>query len=290
MKRSSILLFLIILYSSCELLDQPLSVEPAEVKMSLSSLRLGNEGFVISVTKSFSALSATSMNNLADSTLQTLFVNRGLVEIRTRNEYQIAEKLQDVPGLYATTFTNWVPGDSLFLTVTDSVSLERVTAKTKIMSNALIDSVHLLKTDSTRFFDSLYVKLIDPDIEETNYYVLHLYDFTSFIESQISNDSLFSTTNSPLLYEHNFSDARVDSLIQEFTFTIPSEIGNDTLLLSLSHIEEGYFRFLDARKRNADGASGLFNEPITFPGNVVNGYGYVSAHFPQFRIVIRKSD
>lgn len=68
-----------------------------------------------------------------------------------------------------------------------------------------------------------------------------------------------------------------------------ADLSGDTVVAVLSHIEEGYFRFLDARRRFDGIVASLANEPINLPGNVEGGYGYFSAHHPRAIIVIRNS-
>jgi hypothetical protein len=67
--------------------------------------------------------------------------------------------------------------------------------------------------------------------------------------------------------------------------TVSSNYTSDTLVLSLSNVSEGYYRFLQAQKR----AGSLFNqmrgEVINFPSNIRGGYGYFQLSEPDIRVM-----
>ncbi len=281
-------LILIFLFYQCELIEVPLEVEPAEEKMSLSSLLIGDEGILVSVSKSFSALSGTSLAQIQENPIDALFVSRGTIQFKSNGNTILGEKFEDVPGFYFADFSAYTLGDSLEISVYDSVSTQQIKARTKIMSSVAIDSVQFRSVKENILLDTLKVYLTDPVTTQINYFVVHIYRSSSFLNILNNNDSLLVQSDSLVQIESIFSDIGIDSTILIRSYTIEKNPSNDTLIAVLSHIEEGYFRFLDARKRNENGGGGIFNEPINFPSNVENGYGYFSAHNPAYKIAIRE--
>jgi len=281
-------LFMILLFYQCELIEVPLEVEPAEDKMSLSSLLIGEEGVLVSVSKSFSALSGTSLAQIRENPIDALFVSRGNIQFQSNGNTILGEKFNDVPGFYFADFSDYSLGDSLEISVYDSVSTQQISARTKIMPSVNIDSIRFRYVAENTFLDTLKLFLTDPDTTQINYFVVHIYRSSSFLNILNNSDSLLVQSDSLLQIESIFSDIGIDSTLITRSYTIEKNPSNDTLIAVLSHIEEGYFRFLDARKRNEDGGGGIFNEPINFPSNVENGYGYFSAHNPVYKIAIRE--
>ena len=58
------------------------------------------------------------------------------------------------------------------------------------------------------------------------------------------------------------------------------QYAQDTMVVSLSNISEGYYRYLSLRQKVSTNILGLiFGEPINYPTNVQGGLGYFSTHF-----------
>jgi hypothetical protein len=287
MKRLLYLIGILMLFAACELLERPLSVEPAEERMSLASLRVGDDAILLSVTRSFSALSAQSMSDLQENAIDALFINQANVQLETAGTLVQAEKLADIPGMYLLDISQITLGDSVQISVYDSLSQESVVAKTQVMQPIVIDSVGYYRGSFATDFDTLKVYVSDPDTTQNNYFMLQLFDASDFASALTNLDSLFFDAVPQLTSERTFSDLTVKGPQILSRTAIFNSIAPDTILIGIAHIEENYFRYLDARKRNNEGAGGIFNEPIQFPGNVKGGYGYVSMHLIQYRLFIK---
>ena len=57
----------------------------------------------------------------------------------------------------------------------------------------------------------------------------------------------------------------------------------DSLMILLSNISEGYYSFLMSRERSGNFLAEATNEPINYPSNVENGLGYFNTHYPSLR-------
>ena len=58
----------------------------------------------------------------------------------------------------------------------------------------------------------------------------------------------------------------------------------DTIAVTLSNISEGYYKFLSTYLKSGNIINQITGEPIDYPTNVNNGYGYFSAHYPDVKI------
>ena len=64
------------------------------------------------------------------------------------------------------------------------------------------------------------------------------------------------------------------------TVSLESVLPTDSLVMTLSNINEDYFNFLSLRKRSQNLFTEIVNEPINYPTNVENGLGFFNTHFP----------
>jgi hypothetical protein len=62
------------------------------------------------------------------------------------------------------------------------------------------------------------------------------------------------------------------------------------VIVTLSNVSKGYFDYLSARQRGGSGFAGALGEPITYPSNIVNGYGYFSSHYPSISYSVFQND
>jgi hypothetical protein len=59
---------------------------------------------------------------------------------------------------------------------------------------------------------------------------------------------------------------------------------SDTIGVSVSNISQGYYEFLDLYGRAGSPLTQITGEPIDYPTNVTNGYGYFTTHVPDLHV------
>lgn len=84
-----------------------------------------------------------------------------------------------------------------------------------------------------------------------------------------------------------FSDKDFQSNRLQITRTVDDPEA-DTIGIALSHIDEGFFNFLTAQKRQGLLVNQLRSEVINFPTNIEGGYGYFSMHSPKLEVLVVK--
>lgn len=282
------LMVVLIFQASCTPDELPISVQPASSRIAVASL-VGPENIVVvTLTRSFSALSATDINELGDTFADSLFVNRARVTITREGFASELNRVADLPGLYAAQIPDLKSGDVMELFVYDSVRQEQVQAVSVLQQQAAIDSIRIIQTlsstsDETGNTLSLRIEN-DPNDQ---FFVVHAYQFEQAGDSTETDSAsldLFGR-NQFLTLEDLFTDlgSAEDYISVDFPLFLTEE--TDSALVVVTQIEEGYYRYLDARRRSGDLVSSIFNEPVNHPTNVVNGYGYFSAHQPVGRII-----
>jgi len=281
-----LLLLLLLKLTSCELFELPMDVEPAEEKLVLSSLMLGDNTILVAATRSFSALSAESLDDLEQDFVEAIMVSRGRATLRSgRDDLELRQF--GLPGFYLGDPDFLSPGDSLHISLFDSLKGQSVSATTRLMEPVAIDSAGMDLYEAGEFaFRRLSIRFQDLPYEQ--FFQLQVYNATSASLFE-EPDSLFFPQDNLVLHSSVFTDLTAQDGVIRREVMWDADLSGDTVVAVLSHIEEGYFRFLDARRRFGGIVASLANEPINLPGNVEGGYGYFSAHHPRAIIVIRNS-
>lgn len=265
---------------ACELIELPVYVEPADQNLAVSSVMIGQSGLIVNLSRSFSVLSGRNVNDFSEDFIETLLVKDGLLTLSWQNRTDTLFGGTDIPGFYAVFTSGIQNGDSLRLSVRDTVAGLSCTARTRLMPPIEPDSVSD-RYETVAGFDLRTIVMSFQDPEEKNWYSLHVYSANRLSEGP--DESVFLTGGESVLYSTQFSDAGAQDgrLRRAFSIGLDQDEANDTLVVVLSNIEEGYFRFLDARRRVSGVVSSFVSEPLNYPDNVEDGYGYFSAHQPR---------
>lgn len=279
-----ILGLLCILFASCEPEALDIDVPQADSKMVVYSQALPDQALIVTLSKSFSALSAP--NEPEDTTKQdsvnNVFLNQFLVDsaIVTINGLDYNDTLERLAkGVYVAPFFPYTPGNSYQLSAYDPATNFFVTSVTTTLPIVSFDSISAIRTgDEEDDDDSLELTLkykVNDPIGEENYYLVSVYgdsipesNFFSFEEDANANSIAFSDREYPL-----------GEVIREDEFFLSTA---DSMVVTLTNISKAYFEYIEARDRSGNS---FLSEPISFPTNVNNGFGYFNIHFPSTRIV-----
>lgn len=289
MIRRLIYILLFVILAGCEIIHLPISVDPAESKIAVSSLIGPEQTILVTASESFSALSAQSVDSLNQNFLDQVLLDRARLTLSYSGGTDTLFKIGNLAGFYGAQMEELEPYEPLTLTVFDSTSGSKVVASTPFLPPVSLDSV-IYSREITELDTTTHLTYRFQDRPEENYYVLHAYNLptTNLIELALSDtasaDSIF-VNQELLFFETLITDASaVDGIIREEA-SIPLYAANDTVAVALSHISEGYYRFLQARSRSGGLISSLANEPVNHPTNVEGGYGYFTAHQIRFSVV-----
>lgn len=272
--------------TGCAIENLPISVEPAEPQVAVSSLIGPSETIFITLSRSFSALSAEDTNDLTQDALERLLIKNAFVTLEYGGFTDTLQSVFDVQGLYGTRLKSFNDFQSMKLTVFDSTTSESISAESMLLPQVEVDSITVVRRDtSVSFLADFNYTILDP--EGDHFYVIQAYQFTDpdTTQNDSTQNDLFFSNAGFLIYEQLLTDRgaengvirKEDSI--EFTSTI------DSALVVITNISEGYYNFLEARQRSGGILSSLANEPVNHPTNVENGVGYFSAHRPKAFII-----
>ena len=57
----------------------------------------------------------------------------------------------------------------------------------------------------------------------------------------------------------------------------------DSIVVTLSNINESYYKYLSFKVGGGSVLNQLNIEPVNYPTNIINGYGFFNTHFPDIR-------
>lgn len=251
----------------------PIEIEQAEPQLVVASQVVPNQLMLVMLSKSFGALEfSESDSTAAEDLLDQLAVDSAIVTIEHQGNTDTLFELTS--GVYLSFGLNQTVGGTFRLEVQDTTTGLTAFAETTMMEQARIDTV-ILRKDSIADFPFVEVETHFTDLPGDNFYVLNYYD-NIVVEGDTLPFALDSNIHaeSRLVRDIEFQDNQIIFTHQLFDW--PS----DTVIVSLSNVEEGYFDYLTARERGGSGFAGALGEPITYPSNVSSGYGYFTSHYP----------
>ncbi len=268
----------------CDLSNIPIDVAPAETQLVVSSVVGPGDILLVTVSRSFSALSATDADSLEADFLERLLVDSALVTLARGGEVDTMLSLPDVPGVYATELRTPEELEPLEISVTDPRNGDTVSATTEYMRSVSIDSASVSEELSATGEPTTILHYRFADLPGESYYAVYAYSSSRDLDpDSLAGSSLDGQVD--VFHQNLIADRALAGSIVENTVRIPFFSVEESVVLSIGHISEGYYRFLQARRRTGGIVSSLANEPVNHPTNVEGGLGYFSAHRPTAIIV-----
>ena len=283
LKHISILFSLMIIITSCQPKPLEIELEQAEVKLVISSQIIPNSVMIVSVSKSFAALDYAEDYDTTDNSLamiDKIMVKNAKITVSYNGVVDELFPIPEIPGFYASMTTPQYINTEYTLEVYDPKTKLSVSSKSKMLENVPFNSITATRgtgSDSS----NIHIKLSFTDNgAEKNWYMLNFY--TPSVDT-INSGSLFQNTPeneaTVLLSDIDFNGTVFTGEQTMFYWN------SDTIVASISNISKEYFDYLDARRRGGKLFSTLFKEPINYPTNVKNGYGFFTTHYPDVQVL-----
>lgn len=286
LQRRTLILGSLFLLTGCGLESLPISVEPAEPQIAVSSLIGPSETMFVTLSRSFSALSAEDANDLSQDVIDRLLLDHALVVIEYEGYSDTLETFFDIKGLFGTQLQAFEDFQLMKLTVFDSTTSETIASEALLLPQVEVDSIQVTRRDtSINFLADFSYKILDPDGD--NFYVIQAYQLTDpdTTQSDSTGNEVFFSDQGFLIYEQLLTDRGAEEGVIRKDDVFEFTSSTDSALVIITNISEGYYNFLEARKRSGGIISSLANEPVNHPTNIEGGVGYFSAHRPKAIIV-----
>jgi hypothetical protein len=287
MKNSKIIIFMVgsfvFAFVGCRTKPIDIDVKPGKPKLVVASQILPGNIMVVGLSTSFSALANSTQNDTVSSNfLDNILVKDAFVTVSYSNK--IDTLFMVTPGIYSSVSTLQQDYGFYTLFAREPSTNEEIKASSVLLPKVKFDTIFPIINKSVQD-TSVSIKYEFTDIPgQDNWYVVNYYLKQSAATGfNISN--YFNKGSSKLLADFDLLSDKTFSQGKYSAETILYSVGHtDTIAVSISNISEGYYQFLTAYKRSGSFFNQLSGEPINYPTNVNNGYGYFNTHYPDIKI------
>lgn len=277
------LIYIIAFFTLYSCVPEPIDVEldEYEPEIVIASQVIPDYIMAIGLTRSFTVLSDAGFAGEGDSALfSQILVDSALVVITSSSGVDTLEQLS--PGLFVSINELQQPGGNYHLEVYDYALKKRATATSTMLQNIPIDTAfpEMFVTGGDTTIE-MNIKYTDPAIE-TNYYVLSIYS-RNISDIALDVNTFFQNGSNRIEHQELITDRGQDGKKISKNIVLDDVTMRDSLVVTLSNISEGYYRFLTSRERSGNLLSEITNEPINYPTNINNGLGYFNTHHPSIK-------
>lgn len=274
----------LLLLSSCAPKGIDIDVEPAEPKIVVASQIIPQKSIAVALTKSFSPLeSIVTSETITQDLLNKFLVTNAFVTVSYNNHIDTLDML--VPGIYISDNILLTNYNTYTLYVKEPTSGLQAAAVTTMLPQVKFDTVYpVVKKMEFDTTISIKYKLTDNPDEE-NFYVVNYIVKKISEGASLDISSYFGNGSNKILSEYELlNDASFTNGILEHETVLNKVATTDSIAIEVANISRGYYEFLTAAKRTGGLVTQLTSEPIHFPTNVQNGYGYFNAYFPDAKL------
>ncbi len=267
--------------SACQPKPIDIDVPPARPKLVISSQIIPNKIILVSVTRSFSALENKHDNDsLSQGFLDSLFVANAFVTVSYLGQTDTLSMIS--PGLYGSMNTLLYNYGAYNLYVKDVVEGLEVSASTTLLPQVKFDTVYpvIVKNPGDTIVN-MHLELSD-NVSLVNYYVInYVKKLNNANSSGTDINQIFSNGNNSFqTYFDLLDDASFNNGKYSLDKKLETVTAHDSIAVMVSNISKSYYDFLSAYKRAGSFFNQLTGEPINYPTNINNGYGFFNAHYP----------
>ena len=269
-----------IIFFACRPEPLIITLPEAEPKVVVFSQLIPGQVVTVLLTKTISSLdfSEEEGDSLTNDFANTLLVDNA--EVTLTFEGQTEELFKVAPGVYSSINTPQLAGVEYLLEIkTEDGKI--ITSRSTMLEKVGFENITpVIKREDGDTLVTLEFDFIDPPGD--NWYMLNYYrrvavDTNSFDLNNILSAQTGLRARTILLNDKTFEDNTPNQVIE-----MPDLSQSDTIIVTLSNINEQYHQFLDLRRRSGNLLSSVTKEPISYPTNVEGGLGFFNTHFPDF--------
>lgn len=274
-------LLFVLIFFACR--PEPLIItlpdEPQQVVVF--SQLIPNNVITVALTKTINSLDFSEEEG---DTLNNDFVNSLLVENATVTvtfDGRTEELFEIVSGIYTSINTPQRPGVDYHLQIITETG-DTISSTSTMLEQVRFDTISPV-IERTEEDTTVYIQYEFTDPPGDNWYMINFYkrlddeeaDSTSLDLNNFFSRGINLETFTELLNDQTFENNTPSGMIE-----VPEIALTDSLVVTISNINEKYHQFLEARRRSGNFLSQLTREPIAFPTNVEGGLGFFNTHFP----------
>lgn len=274
---SCLLIFLVAIsvqvLTGCRPKPLTINVKSAPEKLVVFTHLIPDKYMIITLTKSFSVL-----EGIKEDDISSLLVSGATIQVKFNN--QTFDFIEINPGIYISYSEAYDYNQEYELVITSGEHV--VTSKTVMLPKVDFSNC-LPQVDKHPGDTNIFVNVAFNDIpDKSNWYMLNFYAKTS-IYSNMDGVNYFENGKNSSLQTILVSDKEFAGAYSK-KVKLEGVTAHDSIVVTLSNINEQYFNYLKIRGTNGGNILNQLNmEPISYPSNITNGYGFFNAHFPDIQ-------
>jgi len=277
-----LLLALMLSIVSCRPKSIDIELEQLDQKPVIWSQIIPGNIVVFYFSRSFSSLNENQDDTGSEDFLNQILVENGSLTITHNGNTE--DLLQLSSGIWASDgiSTPLITEDFYTITGIDELLEEEISATTQLLPTITMSDlfdIEIIEGDSASM---LRIEYHINDVPGNNWYLVNAYS------GNLDNfgNPVDTTANSTTEVAWQITtDQTYDTFDISNTITI-FDYQNDTIIMTLTNITEDYYNYLALRERGGSIFNQLTAEPINYPSNIENGYGYFNLVIPDFKVVI----
>ena len=259
-----------------------IEIDPLEPQVVVFSQIIPNEFMTVVLTNTISALefSQEEGDSLNQNILDQLLVDNATVTIDYRGQTDTLFEVER--GVYISISTPQFSNEDYTLNVVTKEE-KKVIAQSTMLPFIPFDEIKpVIERSQEDSLVTIQFKFTDPP--EDNWYMLNFYTNGQEEADGVDIDDLLNDGTNVLKKVTLLSDIAFDGEIIEGTIELPNISETDSLVVTLSNINQDYYDFLDIRKNSTNFFTELTKEPVSLPTNVEGGLGFFNTHFPDIHL------
>jgi len=116
-----------------------------------------------------------------------------------------------------------------------------------------------------------------------NWYMINIYAQGEVMPGGLDINSFFQSSGNVLRKTELLSDLTFENNVFEGNIELPDVNPQDSIVVTLSNINEKYFEYLQIRQNSTNFFTEITKEPVSLPTNIEGGLGFFNTHFPDPR-------
>lgn len=255
---------------SCRPKPIDIHVDSAPSKMVVFSHIIPNHFMIIALTKSFSPLEGNTSDSLSKIVVSGAFVKLE-IDTMTYNFYEFS------PGLYIS-YTPGFETNSLYK-LTAIHENDTIYSSTRMLSKVGFTSI-LPEIDKQK--NQVYLNAaFDDEPSLSNWFLINVYKKVAGNGNTGGFDivNFFANGENQLIGSYIISDKEFSGSYST-KYKLDNVTPQDSIVATLSNINQDYYNYLGYRVKTTSVFSQLNLEPINYPTNIINGYGFFNTQIP----------
>jgi len=258
---------------SCRPKPIKIHVQSAPSKLVVFSHVVPQKSMIVALSRTFSAL-----DGMTEDSLTSLLVTGATVQIRFNQQVFEFEEIN--PGIYISINEAYEVNQDYELLVIHEQDTVHATTRMLPKVNFTLCNPEVVKNPGDTL---VYLNMKFNDIPEVeNWYMINVYKKNAGY-NPLDGVNFFANGSNNSVTTILVSDKEFDGHYER-RLLLDKLAHTDSIAVTLSNISNTYFDYLKYRSTGGNILTQLNLEPINYPTNVTNGYGFFNAHFPDIKL------